>query len=126
MSGTVLLPPLYSFTPYIETALLYILSFPSKNLPNNLANINGLYYLRSNARRLRRNVNANSQRTSGYSLGTLSKVIFLFLPVMKDSVSQCIYLFIVLPCFLFIFFKLVILQRVNYYTDYTEYQSFTY
>jgi len=104
MSGATLLLPLYSFMSYIETALPFVLSFPSKTLPYNLADMNGLCYSRGNARMLRRNLNANSQRTSGYSLGTLSTMISLFLPVMKDSVSQYVNLIIILLCFLFYFF----------------------
>ena len=105
MSGTIILHvlPLYFFMAYTQTTLPFVLSFPSKTLPNNLANINGLYYLRGNARMLRYNLNVNSQRTCGYSLGKPSTVIFLFLLVTKDSVSQYSILFIILPCFLFIF-----------------------
>jgi len=37
---------------YIKTVLPFILSFPLKTLPNNLANKNGLCYLKGNARML--------------------------------------------------------------------------
>lgn len=100
---------------YTETALPLILSFPSKTLPNYLANTNGPCFLKGNARILGYNLNRNSQRTSGYSLGSLGTVIFLFLTVMKDSVFHYVILFIILPSFLFFFFFVVVNDSSNGY-----------